>query len=310
MIFNVHGVVSTLINTFSFRIISNYHASPDVYVDCNDLVNKANLEKENIGCNSQISSKLLCKAVKEVFPDVEKRKIRRNKERVFVFNGLTVNKRNEQIGQEADLLNYKQEWNMIVTEANNIIKEKDNWSVKQGELAICFIHVEDVRFERQLVVSEVLVELNESAARLDFQMKFHEKEVPQSKLNEMLRAVKSSSITEKLCCLMAVMETSYMCTGFDIGDEESLYGVELKRYKLSSVFENNEPAKLPRSFSPSCHVLANSGGFQCDSSSNTNKNLNRKRKRHEDRINEGKELDTRTNHRSVIFKLIYKFSGV
>ena len=56
---------------------------------------------------------------------------------------------------------------------------------------------------------------------------------PNQKKEEMLHALKNLDIAQKIVEIAKVMEQSYSCQGFEIEEDEELYSVPLKRYKIN-----------------------------------------------------------------------------
>jgi len=67
--------------------------------------------------------------------------------------------------------------------------------------------------------------------KIDINIKYHERQMPQGKMEDMLNTLlKSLGVYEKVVSLIMVMNSSYACQGFELDDDDSLYGVPLKPF--------------------------------------------------------------------------------
>ncbi|KXJ08431.1 hypothetical protein AC249_AIPGENE28430 [Exaiptasia diaphana] len=279
-------------------ITLNYELKSDSYTKCNDLHEHANAEKENLGCLETISQNLLSRAIAEIFPGVKKCRLRREGSKPWVFFGLSLKCNDSRISREPERMECDQEWELLLTsKAQEIVAQNPNWSFKcLDNNTLSFIHVEDVRFERQLCVCEIVLKINDTRSLVEFCILYHEREVPKNTIQGILTPLQYATITERVINLMTIMENSYTCQGFEMNHDEILYGVPLKKVKITSFCEDDVPEQLPRAFSPTCRVLANSGGILCDSCVITKSHLKRKQSRKNDRISTGGGTANKTNH--------------
>lgn len=278
----------------------NYEAKAGSSVLYTDIYDHAVREKENIGTET-ISSPLLTRAVLELYlGEVRKCRVRRReKKRVWVFSGLSP-KNNTTNGLPVREVSYEEDWELLNSNKEAILHEiaPSNWTTMSTEKTTSFFHLEEFRYQKQMAVCEICIRKNDISKKLDVVIQYHERQVPDGKIKELLETLKSCNIVNKTVNLLKIMDKSYTCQGFEICDDEELYEVPLKRYKVTT-FDDEDDLKR-RAYSPGCFVFTNSRGKQCDSCFSSKKYLQRKTSRRQERLSNGEsQVGSNTNHRWV-----------
>lgn len=271
----------------------HYEVQTGSFVVLKDLVDHAATEKENIG---NVSSVILGKAVNELFLDeVNKCRLRIDKVRVWGFMGL---RKKEPGTSTISIQSFEEEWKVLNTRLLEIEDEVGSkWTVKSENNKTTFLHFEDVRYNSQVAVSEVTVKKNNVEKKIDYTIKYHEKSVPDDKICSLLKPLKACDIIVRTVTLIKIIERSYVCQGFEMDEYESLYGVAIKRNRVSTLhYDDDDESRNEICHSPGCHVLTNAGGAICSVCQNTKYNANKKRKRS---MMNRLELSSLTNHRLV-----------
>lgn len=284
---------------YLFRVLLRYEAKPGSLVLSKDVYNHAEREMgEEIGVES-VPTTLLGIAVCELFPrEVKKIRVRRENSRVWAFSGLSL-KNNGNNQHPVVEISYEEEWELLNSSRETILKQiaPSNWTTMCKGNTTSFLHLQELRYQKQLAVCEVSFQRNDLSKKIDIYLQYHERKVPDDKLNKILEAFKLCNLVDKVVNLLRFMERSYFCQGFEIGEEEDICGTfPLKRYKVSSF--DGEVEDKQKAFSPSCLVLANSGKFKCNNCYCSTNSLKTKRVRKEKRLKAGKSQFSRgANHR-------------
>ena len=150
----------------------NYETADDSFITTvDDVFSHASRENENspISEDGEITPVLIRQALGEVFSRKTTR-MRVNKKRVRAYRGLKLKYVSQQstVGMESPI----DEWQTLVLHAKEIAS--GTWNVvKSTNTSVSFARVEKVRYNKQLVVTEVCFIKKEEENCIETKIKYH-----------------------------------------------------------------------------------------------------------------------------------------
>ena len=269
----------------------NYETADDSFIaTVDDIFSHASREKANspISEDGEITPILIRRALVEVFGRKPTR-MRVNKKQVRAYRGLKLKQLSQQssVGMESPT----DEWQTLVLHAKEIAS--GTWKVvKSTNTSVSFARFEQVRYNNQLVASEVCFTKKVEENRVETKIKYHEREVPKevvcaldTKLN-----VGDCALKERAVLWMKFLDSSFVCHGFH-ADFEFADERIAKHHIITEDYDISEE----RAFSIRCEVLTNSAGLRCSKCSEEKKRLDKKISRR--MLAKDKPLPPFLNHR-------------
>ena len=248
----------------------NYETADDSFITTvDDIFSHASRENENspISEDGKITPVLIRRALGEVFVRKPTR-MRVNKKQVRAYRGLKLKHVSQQssVGMESPT----DEWQTLVLHAKEIAS--GSWNVvKSSNTSVSFARVEKVRYNTQLVVTEVCFTKKQEDNRVETKIKYHEREVPEEAMCTLDSNVGDCALKERAILWMKFLDSSFVCHGFhadfEFADE---------RIAKHHIIAEDDEISEERAFSLRCEVLTNSAGLRCKKCSEEKKRLDRK----------------------------------
>ena len=145
--------------------------------------------------------------------------------------------------------------------------------MKTNNMCVSFAHFESVRYNNQLVVSEICFIKNTEKDCVETKIKYHEREVPREVVCTLESDFGYCAMKERAVLWMNFLETSFVCHGFeadlDFADEGiAKHNIITEDYGISE----------ERAFSLRCEIVTNSAGVRrtkCSEEKKTRRQKNR-----------------------------------
>lgn len=248
----------------------NYETAHDSFITTvNDVFSHASSENENspISEDGEITPVLIRRALGEVFARKSIR-IRVNKKQVRAYRGLKLKHVSQQSTVEMDSL--IDEWQNLIFHAKQIAS--GTWNVvKSTNTSVSFARIEKVRYNNQLVVTEVCFIKKEEENRIETKIRYHEREVPKEVMCTLDGKVSDCALKERAVLWTKFLYSSFVCHGFH-ADFEFPEECIAKHHIIAEDCDISEE----RAFSIRCEVLTNSAGLRCKKCSEEKTRLDKK----------------------------------
>lgn len=269
-------------------ILLNYETVEDSFITtADDIFAHASREKGNspiLSEGGEITPRLIRRAVEEVLVRKPTR-MRVNKKKVWAYRGL------KHVSQQSsgETKSPTDEWKTLVLQAKEI--DLGAWNVvKSTNTSVSFARFEKVRYNNQLVVSEICFTKKEDENCTETKIKYHEREVPKEVVCTLDSNFGNCTTKKKALLWMKFLDSSFVCHGFhtdfEFADERiAKHHIITEDYNISE----------ERAFSIRCEILTNSAGIRCSKCSEEKKRLDRKICRR--MLAKDKPLPPTANHR-------------
>ena len=192
-----------------------------------------------------------------------------NKKKVRAYRGLRLKHVSHQ--SSGEMKSPTDEWQMLVLHAKEIAL--GSWNVvKSTNTSVSFARlIEKVRYNNQLVVTEVCFTKTEEENRTETRIKYHEREVPTEVVCTLDSNFGDCTIKERAVLWMKFLDLIPVCHGFPMDFE-----FPDERIAKHHVIAEDCDISEERAFSIRCEILTNSAGVRCGKCSEEKKRLDRK----------------------------------
>lgn len=143
--------------------------------------------------------------------------------------------------------------------------------VKSTNTSVSFARVEKVRYNNQLVVTEVCFIKKEEENRIETKIRYHEREVPKEAMCTLDSKVGDCALKERAVLWMKFLDISFVCHGFHADFE-----FPEERIAKHHIIAEDCDISEERAFSIQCEVLTNSAGLRCKKCSEEKTRLDKK----------------------------------
>ena len=242
----------------------NYETAEDSFITtADDIFAHASREKGNspISEGGEITPRLIKRAVEEVFVRKATR-MRVNKKKVWAYRGL------KHVSQQSsgETKSPTDEWKTLVLQAKEI--DLGAWNVvKSTNTSVSFARFENVRYNNQLVVSEICFTKKEDENCTETKIKYHEREVPKEVVCTLDSNFGNCTTKKKALLWMKFLDSSFVCHGFQTDFEFADERIA-KHHIITEDYNSEE-----RAFSIRCEILTNSAGIRCSKCSEEKKRI-------------------------------------
>lgn len=192
----------------------HYEIKVGRYVFCEDLINHAQEEKENLlgGCG-RLTGNLLTRAVYEVFGVSVKKSRKRSNEGATMkkcFNNL-IKKTHSSTDRADEDGGLQQKWEKLRLNISEVINAVDGeWRSMSSENSIsCLRFDESLRCDGRRAVYEVIFRKNESENKLETEMLYDQRHVSPEMVRQVDVLCSEMNIIEKAKQYLTVFEKSY-----------------------------------------------------------------------------------------------------
>ena len=156
------------------------------------------------------------------------------KTRTGVFQGLR--QRTETLTQTK-----ANTWSHIYTNAQQIAKP--GWSVvKHTPNSMSFVHVENVRFDNQNVITDI--NLRNESGKITTNISYQKRQMPKGDIDSTEKTFHSESIEATIKLWMDYIDSSYVCQSFLVKDTDNVYGDPVSKHSITYTEDGIKETKM------------------------------------------------------------------
>ena len=253
-------------------------------------------EKENITPSSEVTIKLICRAVSELWlSDIIccQRRRRKIKERGYCNLKRKTNSYENTTLEPAES---DVDWNCFLRNVPSSIP-LDGWhATVNNRQSVSFVRVENVEYDGARVISEVNFTYAVEEKSVLVKLKYHERAISLEKVPGLETQLQQLNLADKVRFVLDFVDKSTICPGFpcDIEDDTPLSD----SYVAHGVLDMTDTVKVPskRFFSPKCLILTGylkTAGGCCTNCATAKRQLEKIKRRRQSL----EPMKSHTNHR-------------